>query len=104
MSLPVVVINQRGDGLKLVGVAEGTEALLALSAPGVSEVPLHVPQNDKVQESISVQIDPRGTGGPSTSCNARLFCYIGKRAIAVVVIKAVASVCGDEQVLKAVVL
>src|SRR5260370_22126341 len=51
---------------------------------------------------MTVEVSPSGAGRPSTAGNPRLGGDVGKRAIAVVVVKLVATVCGDVQIFPAV--
>src|SRR2546426_262928 len=100
----VIVIHERRDGLEDVGVAIGAMALLVFAAPDVVEIPLHVTQNNQIQQAVAVQIHPGGAGGPSAAGDASLLRYVSERAVAVVVVKLVATVGGYEEVLEAVIV
>src|SRR2546425_633609 len=104
MTVAVIVIHERRDGLEDVGVAIGAMALLVFAAPDVVEIPLHVTQNNQIQQAVAVQIHPGGAGGPSAAGDASLLRYVSERAVAVVVVKLVATVGGYEEVLEAVIV
>src|SRR5450432_2406512 len=78
--------------------------LLVLATVEVDEVPVYISENDQNQQTVVIQIDPCGAGGPSAAPRARRCRHVRERAVSVVVIETVASVCGDVKVFKAIVV
>jgi hypothetical protein len=62
VAFAIVVIQQRRDGGKRVGMAVRAITLAMLAAPDIREVPLQVAQDNQIQKAIIVQIDPGGAG------------------------------------------
>src|SRR5437667_2777148 len=104
MAVAVIVVHERRDGLEDVGVTIGAVALLVFAAPDVVEIPLHVTQNDKIEQAVVVQVHPSGASRPSAAGDASLLRYVSERAVAVVVVELVASVGGYEDVFVAVIV
>ena len=64
VAFAVVVVDEGGDGVEDIGMAVGAVAFAVFAAPDVVEVPLHVAEDDEVEEAVVVEIDPGGGGGP----------------------------------------
>ena len=104
VAIAVVVEDEGRDGLEGVGVAVGAVAFAMLATEDVVEVPLHVAEDDEVEEAIVIEVDPGGGGGPAAASGAGLRGDVGEGAVAVVVVEMVAAVAGDVEVFVAVVV
>ncbi len=104
MAIPVIVINDRCDGLKLVGMAKRAISLLAFSAPDIVKVPPQIPQYDQIEQPVAVQVNPCRTRGPAAPGDASFVGNISKSAVTVVVIKLVSSICSYIQIFVAIVV
>src|SRR5580658_2237800 len=101
-AVAVVVIHEHGNGRKDIRVA--VAAIVPGAAPDIIPVPDDVAQHDQVEETVAIEIDPRGRSGPSAAADARLGGDIGESAITVVVIEVIAAEASDIEVLVAVVV
>src|ERR1700730_12073946 len=79
-------------------------AFFVLATPDVFKIPLKVAQNNKIEQAISIQIDPGGAGGPTAARNTGLLGYLGESAIAIVVVKLVSAIGSHIQILVAIVI
>ena len=79
-------------------------AFAMLAAVHIVPVPLHIPVDDQVEQAVVVQINPCRRARPAAAAHAGLIGYIGKRAVAVVVIQLVAAVAGNEHIFVAIVV
>src|SRR6266704_2600603 len=104
MAVAVVVVDERRNGLKDVGVAVGTVAFFVLATPDIVEIPLKVAEDNKIKQAVIVQIDPSSTGGPTRTGNAGFFGNVGESAIAIVVVEFVAAVGSNVEICEAVVV
>src|SRR4051812_1794792 len=85
-------------------MAIGAQAFFVLPAPDVLEVPLQVAQYHQIEQTVIVEIDPRGTRGPAAARYAGFLGDIRKRAVAIVMVKLVASERGDVEIFIAIVV
>src|ERR1022692_4018083 len=93
--VPIVVIDQRRNRLKRIGMAIGAKTLLMLSAPDIVEVPLKISQDHEIQQAVIVEVHPRRAGRPAAASDAGLRRHVGEGAVPIVVIEPVAAVRGD---------
>src|ERR1700674_4644680 len=104
MTIAVIVIDQRSDGLEIVGMAIGAVAFFVLAAPDVVEVPLDIAKDNGVEEAIVIKVPPGGPGGPTAARDPSLIGHVGKGAVTIVVIELIAAVSGHIQILEAIVV
>src|SRR6202035_24408 len=104
VSVAVVVIHERGCWREKLGIAVRPEARLVGTAPDIAKIPFHVTQDNQIQQSIIVQVHPRRAAGPSATTDTSLLRDVGKRTVAIVVIKPVAAICSHKQIGIAVVV
>ena len=104
MAVAVVVIHEHGDGLKDIGMAIAAITFAMLAAPHILPVPGDVAIYNQVEQTVVIQVHPGRRSGPATAPHACLVRHVGESAVAVVVIKTVAAIAGDEEILVAVVV
>src|SRR5580704_10733592 len=85
-----------GNAISSLGVLAGA-AVLALRLGK-----LHKLADEQVQLAVIVIVKPDGAGGPSRRAHSGFFRDIGKSAVTVIVVKNVAAVLGDVDILEAV--
>ena len=64
-AVPIIVIDQRPNSFKGVGMAVGAQAFFVLAAPEVAEIPLQVTEHNQVETAVVIEVHPGGAGGPS---------------------------------------
>lgn len=79
-------------------------AFAMLAAVDVVEVPLHIAEDDEVEEAVVIEVDPGGGGGPAAAGGSGLGGDVGEGSVAVVVVEVVAAEAGDVEVFVAVVV
>ncbi len=79
-------------------------AFPVLATPDIVKVPLQVSGHDQIQQSISIQIDPRRAGRPPAATDAGLFRYISKCAVSIVMVKPVSAIGGYVQIFKPIIV
>ena len=92
VTVAIIVVNQGGNRLEIVGMTVRAITFLTFAAPDVVKVPRQIPQDNEVEQTIAIQVHPCGAGGPASTAYARFFRNIGKGAITIVVIELVAPV------------
>ncbi len=107
--MAVVVVDEGWNGGEDVGVAERAVALAMLATPDIFPIPLHVAKDDEVEQTVVVEVDPGGGGGPlfagrGGAAGAGGVRDVGEGAVAVVVVEPVATKGGDVKILKAIVV
>src|SRR5437870_13565328 len=98
------MVDERSNGLKDVRMAVGTIALFVFPTPDVIKIPLNVAQDDKIQKTVDIEINPGGAGRPAAPCDARFFRDVGERAVANVEVELVAPERGDVEISEAIVV
>ena len=104
IAVAVVVIHKQGDRLEDIGVANAAVSFAVLTAPDVCPIPGNVAGYNQVEQAVVIQVDPPGRAGPAAAADSGLLGDIGKGAVAVVVVEAVASVGGYENILVSIVV
>ena len=92
MAVAIIVVNQWRNRLEVVRMAIRAISRFVFAAPDIVKVPLQIAQHNQVQQSVALQINPGGAGGPSSSANARFLGYVGKSAVTVIMVEPVAPV------------
>src|SRR5579863_6955176 len=92
VAVPVVVIDERRNGLIGIRMAIGARTFLMLATPDIVEVPLKIAQDHQVQKSVVVEVHPSRAGRPASTGDASLRGHIGEGAVPIVVIKPIAAV------------
>jgi len=65
---------------------------------------LQVAEDNEIEQSVPIKINPGGARRPAAAGHAGALGYVGKRSVAIVVIKLVPAVCGHIQVFKSVIV
>src|SRR4029077_11096617 len=93
------------NGVKLIRMAVSSITGFALTAENVgAEIPLHIARDDQIEPAIPIVVDETRARTPSAAAHARFGGNVGEAAVAVVVIKSVASQVGHEQINVAIVI
>src|SRR5580693_2192814 len=87
VAVPVVVVDQRRNGVESIRMTVRAHAFLMLSAPDILEIPLKISQDHQIQPTVIVQVHPGCAGGPAAASDTSLRCHVGEGAVSIVVIK-----------------
>ena len=101
-SVPVVPIEQVGNGGEVFGVAIGAE--IGTAAEDVVEIPLHIAADEQVQVSIAVVVEESGAAGPAAAADAGRLAHVPKSPVALVVKELVRGEVGEVEIGPAVVV
>src|SRR5260221_6214575 len=102
-AIAIVVEQPAGHGRINFGDAIVMAAVIMDSAGFVEFLAeIHEAPYEKIKAAVIVVVKPDGTGSPTGSGDSRFFGYVGKRAVAVVVIKDAAAVLRDIKIRKTV--
>src|SRR5271170_7048131 len=73
-------------------MAIATVTFAMLAAPEIVPIPLDIPEDHKIEESIAVEIDPCGGSGPSAARYTGFLSYIRKGSVPIVVVEVIAAI------------
>src|SRR5947208_7266775 len=92
-SVPIIVIEDVRDALKIVGMAVGPQAGFLFSTIAVvPEAPIHITGHEEVEVAVIVVIEKPGARTPSASDNSGAFRYVGERAVPIVMVERVPAI------------
>src|ERR1035437_464975 len=98
VAVAVVVIYEHANRRENVGITDPAVTVAGLTAPDIVPVPRDITFYDQVEQAIVIEIDPGGRRRPAAAGDARFLSNIAECAVAVVMVEAVSSVSGNENI------